>query len=115
MKTIFLALIILTVSPAFAAEFSVDDSSYLHFGVSAVIAATTHSVLASEEVRPLYRAITTGVTCMSFGAFKEFAMDAYPDYGDLAFDALGCAVGIGIVEGITLQIRKNGLGLQGTW
>lgn len=111
MKLIFLALIL--IPSAALAQFTVDDRSLLHLGASAVIAGSVNAVGIATQTPAWRRWSAAGLSCMVVGMAKEMH-DTYVDYGDLAFDALGCAVGIGLTD-VTLAPLKNGAAIGWRW
>lgn len=60
------------------------------------------------------RRIMVFAACNVPGIGKEFAFDAYPDYGDLAFNMLGCASGIWLTDQAFMVVPTgNGIAVRG--
>jgi hypothetical protein len=99
---------------AYAISFSADQRSAYHAGASAAIALPFATMLKYQQEDNGFSdvqivAYSTAVALVP-GLFKEFAMDAYPDYGDVAFDVLGGAIGAytGTKFGAWLSVRRSG-------
>lgn len=112
LKLIAAFIFCLLAQPVHAAYFTVDVRSILHVGVSTVISASINTAMIADNAPVATRILTSSLGCMAVGAFKEFGMDARPDYGDLFFDAVGCALGIGITEGVSVYLGKNQVGMS---
>lgn len=112
-----IAAIILTLlaTPVFAAEFTTDERSALHVGASFAIGTAINTALIAGNANKTHRMIFTLANCMTIGAIKEFGVDAYPDYGDLAFDALGCGLALAVTEGVAIRAKKKALEVEITW
>lgn len=82
--------LVLGISAAYGAEFTIDERSLYHVVASAAISSTCGLVMfnSAPENYKNRRWFCFGSALM-VGAFKEFAIDGYVDYGDLAFDAIG--------------------------
>lgn len=87
------------------AEFTIDQNSFLHAGISAGFGFTGAIILKdSQEVNQLsdVEIMFLSVTAAQLpGLFKEFVMDEWADSGDLAFNAIGGAIGsfVGVKTG----------------
>lgn len=101
-------LVIGLCSSARAAEFTVDDRSALHFGVSAGIGYVANSAMiaAQGDHQLSNRKYVAFGFCMTPGLAKEFVIDSEADYGDLAFNTLGCLVGVSLSE--TMWLSSDG-------
>lgn len=118
---IILALLCLLRTDAFGAEFTVDDRSYLHAGASFVIGYSLNTFVTVVQDEDAYkerwkrRSFIFGV-CMMPGLMKEYGMDAYADYGDIAFNAIGCTAGIALSDYQFMVVPTgNGVLITTTW
>lgn len=84
MKWWWLWLLLLPL-PAFA---EVDSNSALHFGVSAASTSLCTTIIK----KPLL----CSATVLGLGVYKEVQMDNHVSGADIAFDALGVALGLHI-------------------
>ena len=91
----------------------VDSNSGLHFGVSAGLGFMA-GVATQNIERPWLRRTVGGGLCMTPGVYKE-ATDATFSGADLAFDALGCAVGILAFERLNIYLTSDSIHVAGTW
>jgi hypothetical protein len=96
MKRLLLMVVVLSVfaSSAFAAEFTpYDENSKLHVGASALINGSCNAfgILITGEAVSRQRAYCAVVTA-GIGLVKEFALDEYPDYGDIMWNLVGIAI-----------------------
>lgn len=76
-----------------SAEFTVDKRSLYHVGASGLISFPAAVVLKKQQhlngMSDSQIVFFAGTVAMAPGIAKEFLVDAYPDGGDLFFDALG--------------------------
>lgn len=93
-KTIILTLLaVLLGGFSFASEFTVDDRSMLHVGASAFITASCNAFVTSTQGKTTNaQRLFCASTAFGVGLFKEYMVDAHPDYGDIFFNAVGIAV-----------------------
>ena len=86
-------LLLLVVGLSGCAQVTVDKRSLLHVGVSGLISFPAAVVLKKQQhlngMSDTKIILFAGTVAMGPGIAKEYLMDAYPDYGDLAFDAIG--------------------------
>lgn len=110
-------IVFLGLSPARAQEkeqWAVDGTTGLHLGVSAGMGFTLNSMMIAAEgrragkdsIRPW---MAFGV-CMVPGVAKEYLMDGYPSYTDLAADLVGC--GLGVWSSGELFVTPTPIGVQ---
>jgi hypothetical protein len=94
-KITFLIVILLTgfIGSALALEFTTDERSLLHVGGSAAISATIDLGLYLDKENNNFsknqRIAIAGTTSLGVGLAKEVALDAYIDWGDVFWDAVG--------------------------
>lgn len=105
-------LLLVCVSCAHAEDkdqWAIDGTTGLHFGISAGMGYTFNSVMiAAERGRPnTSRDIAAFGMCMIPGIAKEYAMDEYPSYTDLAADIAGCAVGVWVSKEMWVTVKDN--------
>jgi uncharacterized protein YfiM (DUF2279 family) len=101
--------VLLTTGPAVADEWWGRDKA-LHLGVSAGIAAGAYGVAALAWKEPWKRALVGGGTALFAGAAKE-TYDGVgpgdPSGRDLAWDAAGTAVGVGLALSIDALAHRR--------
>lgn len=115
MKLIAAILLTLLAMPVFAAEFTVDDRSFLHVGASTAVGAGIDGFLLAGNANRTGRIIFSAVGCMAVGSYKEFVVDSFADAGDMFFNVVGCSLGIGLIEGYNIRVKKNALLLEGSF
>ncbi len=100
-------VVLLTAEAAAADEWWGTDKT-LHFGVSAGLASGGYAVAGLVVEKPWQRALFGGTVAFGAGAAKE-AYDAVgpgdPSGRDLAWDAAGVAVGLGLAATVDALIR----------
>ena len=83
----------------------------LHFSVSAVLGAGSYAGATLVLEAPWQRALLAGGITLSLGVGKEL-YDATghgdPSLRDLAWDVIGCVVGVGLAYVIDLAFRSDG-------
>lgn len=106
---LLLLLMVLGSMTAAAAPFAVDQRSLYHFGVSAGLGAAGTILILQTEPRELTREEKAIVfsACMVPGLVKEYQIDGYADYGDIAFDALGCFVGSYYTDDVYIYMSEK--------
>ena len=92
---------------------TIDSNSGLHFGVSAGLGFMA-GVATQKIETPWLRRTVAGTVCMIPGGVKE-ATDATFSGADLAFDAIGCAVGILAFERLNIYLTSDSIHVAGTW
>jgi hypothetical protein len=115
MKTIFF-LFILCLVPYWcgATEFTVDDRSALHVGASALISSSCTAMTYDAQSESTRNAVCISVA-LAIGSVKESGLDASPDMGDMAFNALGAVLGVYVTDKIFIWARNDTIGVGGTF
>lgn len=114
-QCLILGLLIFWASPSLA-EFTVDERSLLHFGASAGIGYTVNSFAnLTDNKSSVSEKVAVFAICSSPGLAKEFMIDSQADYGDLAFNTLGCLSGMVISDFMWVSVGDDKLVLNGRW
>ncbi len=101
--------VLLTAEPAFADDWWGRDKG-LHFGLSAGLAAGGYGIATLAWEQPWKRALVGSGTALLAGVAKETCDAAGagdPSGRDLAWDAAGAAVGVGLALGIDALTRRR--------
>ena len=111
--TISIVSLFYGISTAHSAEFTVDKRSMYHLGVSGGLGFSGGLFLRSQQRKNKLTdngiILTSGTVSMIPGTFKEVIMDAYIDWGDMGFNAIGAYSGawLGVKTGHYLFVSKK--------
>lgn len=110
MRLLLLLAVSLAALPARADDRWLGPDKALHFGVSVALARASYDGASIALDSPRQRAAVAATVAFSAGAAKELydlSGRGDPSLKDLAWDAAGCAVGVGLSLALDWALRDE--------
>ena len=98
-----------------AADVTVDYRSLFHVAGAGMISTTLNTMAVEYDIPEKDRNILAFSAGAGATLYKEFFMDASPDYGDIFFGLVGSYGGIPISEKYFILPSERGVAIGGRW
>ena len=95
-----------------------DDRTWMHTTASTAIGLSADAILTQTTLSRPARVLAASSACFAVGVGKELkdqANGGHVSGPDLLWDAVGCALGIAVVEGCIVCVDRNTINVAWRW